>query len=227
MALAELDVRLPEGTWIHDVSTAHPEACFRVLAGMPDGDVGFALLSVTAPSLEPILEAMAAHEGLTDIESLRRDGDRALLRVETTAPLLLLSARAAGIPVEPPVEIRDGVACVAVRATRNRLSTLGEQLERFGLSYTVASVYDDVQAESLLSDRQADLLLAAVERGYYDTPRGCSLTELADEFGIAKSTCSETLHRAESRVVRQFVDRNLAPGGADTDRDERPPPGDG
>ncbi len=60
------------------------------------------------------------------------------------------------------------------------------------------------QAES---DRQATVLGAAVERGYDDTPRQCTLTELADALGVAKSTCSETLHRAEETVVKQFVER--------------------
>jgi predicted DNA binding protein len=49
------------------------------------------------------------------------------------------------------------------------------------------------------------VLLTAVECGYYDTPRECSLTELAGELGVAKSTCSETLHRIEEVVVKRFV----------------------
>jgi hypothetical protein len=28
---------------------------------------------------------------------------------------------------------------------------------------------------------------------------------IADELGIAKSTCSETLHRAEGKIIREFV----------------------
>jgi predicted DNA binding protein len=57
-----------------------------------------------------------------------------------------------------------------------------------------------------LTDRQRWLLHEAMERGYYDTPRRITLVELADELGIAKSTCSETLHRCEGRVMEQFVD---------------------
>jgi len=57
----------------------------------------------------------------------------------------------------------------------------------------------------LLTDRQRDLVVAAVQQGYYDTPRGSSLTELSDHLGMAKSTVSETLHRAEETVVKEFV----------------------
>jgi len=41
---------------------------------------------------------------------------------------------------------------------------------------------------------------------YYDTQREVSLSELANEFGIAKSTCSEVLHRAEGTIVKEFFD---------------------
>jgi len=57
----------------------------------------------------------------------------------------------------------------------------------------------------LLTDRQRELLLAAVDAGYYDTPRECSLTDLATELDMAKSTVSETLHRAEGTIIEEFV----------------------
>jgi hypothetical protein len=50
-----------------------------------------------------------------------------------------------------------------------------------------------------------DLVAGVGLDGYYDTPRDCPLTELADELEIAKSTCSGTLHRAEETIVKRFV----------------------
>lgn len=49
------------------------------------------------------------------------------------------------------------------------------------------------------------LLREAVERGYYDTPRRVTLVELAEELDIAKSTCSEILHRVEEQVLKRFL----------------------
>ncbi|MGK2230049.1 MAG: putative DNA binding protein, partial [Methanobacteriota archaeon] len=46
----------------------------------------------------------------------------------------------------------------------------------------------------------------AHELGYYDTPREISLSEVANEMDIAKSTCSEILHRAEGKVVSEFLE---------------------
>jgi predicted DNA binding protein len=92
-----------------------------------------------------------------------------------------------------------------VTAPQERLSTLAEQLDNFGIRYRVEYVRDQLHDESLLTDRQRRVVAAAVEAGYYDTPRDCSLTELADDLDIAKSTASETIRRATDRVVAQFL----------------------
>jgi predicted DNA binding protein len=83
------------------------------------------------------------------------------------------------------------------------------------MSYTLNRVYDAVGAPTLLTDQQRRLLVTAVELGYYDTPRECTLTELAEKVDLAKSTASVTLHRAEERVVKEFVAERL-------DVDEQP-----
>lgn len=108
MTQARLSVTLPEGVWITDVSTAHPEATFRVLAAMPGEDAGFGLVRITASDVESILEEMRAAEDVTSVSMLQRDEERAIVQFETTQPLLLLSARESRLPIELPVDIRTG-----------------------------------------------------------------------------------------------------------------------
>lgn len=211
MPLAQLRIDFPEGTWINEVSTAYPDATFEVLAVIPDDDVGIALIELTTPELAEVVRTMAHYPQLLDMEPVQQGDDHAIVRIETNAPLLLLAAQASGIPIELPVTIQDGEATVEFRASADRLSELGDELERFGFSYTVEILYENPVPETLLSERERDLLLSAVKHGYYDTPRTCSLTELAETVGIAKSTCSETLHRAESVVITRFVEQHLEP----------------
>jgi hypothetical protein len=222
MTQARLSVTLPDRTWIKDVSTSHPRATFRVLAAMPGEDSGFGLVSITAPDPGAVLEGMADHETLTRIDPLQWSEERVLVQFETPRPLLLFSARESGVPIELPMDISDGEAAVDVTASRDRLSVLGEQLDAFGLSFEVEFVRERVDAARLLTDRQRELLVEAVERGYYDTPRECTVTELAEAVGVAKSTCSETLHRAEERVVKRFVSE-LPDGVADVPEAEIEP----
>ena len=78
-------------------------------------------------------------------------------------------------------------------------------LESFEIQFDRLAITQSIDTESLLTDDQYEPLAAAVERGYYDTPRTCTLTELAEAVGLAKSPTSEKLHRAERTVLKQFV----------------------
>ncbi|WP_049923738.1 helix-turn-helix domain-containing protein [Halopiger djelfimassiliensis] len=57
-----------------------------------------------------------------------------------------------------------------------------------------------------LPDEQRDALHAAVEHGYYETPRRIELSELADLLDVPRSTLSYRLRRAEASLATAFVD---------------------
>lgn len=206
MPRAKLTLTPPEGVWIGDLSREHPEARLRILAALPDDEAGFGLIEVTAPDLEGVLSTMREIDHVSSFDLLQVHDDTALVQFETSNPVLLFPVRDSGVPLEMPFEIGDGEVHWEVTAPRERLSALGEQLDAFDIPFTVEYIRREIEAEALLTDRQRRLLDTAIELGYYDTPRTCSLTELADEMGIAKSTCSETLHRAEGKVIKQFVE---------------------
>lgn len=216
MPRARLRVDLPPGTWVADVSTAHPEVTIRVLAVFADGDgVGLARLSGPPADVERTLSAIDAAAGVTALDVLaRRDGE-ALIRFETITPVLARAAQAAGVPLEPPVTVADGHADLAVTVPPDRLSALGDSLDAAGLSFDLRAVTPAPDDDPALTDRQHDLLVAAAERGYYDTPRETSLTDLAAALDVAKSSLSETLHRAEGRLVAAYLDETTASRSAD------------
>ena len=56
-----------------------------------------------------------------------------------------------------------------------------------------------------LTDRQLETIETATELGYYAVPRQASLAAVADELGVANSTASELLRRAESRLMSRLV----------------------
>ncbi|WP_254862950.1 helix-turn-helix domain-containing protein [Halovivax gelatinilyticus] len=206
MAHATLSVTLPEHVWIAELSRDNPQATFRVLAGVPGENTGFALVRITADDPESVVESMATHDQITEITPAQLSDGEVTVHFETTAPLLLFSSQESGMPIELPVDIRNGEAEIDVTGSRERLSELADQLNAFGLQYRVEHVRERLHESQLLSERQKEIILAAVEEGYYDTPRCCTLTELADRLDIAKSTCSETLHRAEETIVKRFVE---------------------
>jgi len=205
MATAAFTITLPEGVWIGDLSRAHPEAEIRVLAALPDGEVGVGHVEILHSDAESIVEAMRAEDAVTAVEVFEiRDG-RALVQFRTTEPLLLVPIQRTGIPIQLPFTISNGELDWELTAPHERLSELGKLFEDLGIPFEVHHVQQNVDVRQLLTDTQSELLDEAIERGYYDTPRECTLTELAEHLDMAPSTISETLHRAEEKVVKEFA----------------------
>ena len=214
MPRATIAITPPEEIWVAAVSRSHPETRFRVLAAFPGERSGVALVEISGPDLESVLGDMADHPGLLDVDVMDAQTHSVLVRLETYQPVILDVLQDAGLPMEPPVDIEDGVATLEVTGPRERLSALVDGLEALGAPFEVRRVTRELDSGGLLTDRQRELLEAAVEAGYYATPREVTLTELADRLDVAQSTLSETLHRAESAVVRRYV-ADLPPAGTE------------
>ena len=64
----------------------------------------------------------------------------------------------------------------------------------------------------ILSPEQDSALRAAVEQGYYETPRAIETYELAEKLGVPGSTLSYRLRRAEAQLAAAYVKQTpLAP----------------
>lgn len=59
-----------------------------------------------------------------------------------------------------------------------------------------------------LTDRQVDAILLALDNGYYEQPRQTSVSDLASQTTVARSTYEEHLRKAENKLIKnagQFV----------------------
>jgi predicted DNA binding protein len=100
--------------------------------------------------------------------------------------------------------------------TRERLKQLLERLEDFGgatlLALTEVGAADLQMSMNLagvagtLTKRQLEVLLAAVNAGYYRSPREVSTENLAKAFGIGRTTLEEHLRKAQSKVLTSVMD---------------------
>ena len=61
-----------------------------------------------------------------------------------------------------------------------------------------------------LPPEQQAALRAAVDHGYYETPREVDVGELADRIDVPRSTLNHRLRRAEAHVMRQYVGEESA-----------------
>jgi DNA-binding CsgD family transcriptional regulator len=65
---------------------------------------------------------------------------------------------------------------------------------------------DDDRAIARLTDRQREVLEAAVELGYYEVPRQTTYAEIAEACDCTVGTVGEHLNRIEARIIGATVD---------------------
>lgn len=56
-----------------------------------------------------------------------------------------------------------------------------------------------------LTDKQLEVVRVAYSMGYYETPRNCTLEDLAEVFGISKAAVHMRLRGAEEKIIEELV----------------------
>ncbi|PSQ18909.1 DNA-binding protein [Halobacteriales archaeon QS_8_69_26] len=113
-----------------------------------------------------------------------------------------------GMVILTPVVYRDG--CVHVRLV-GETDAVGSAVEALpdAVEVDVREIgrlgFEADSAVAELTDRQREVLHAAMEMGYYETPRGTTHEAIAERLGVAPSTVSEHIKRAETRIIRRVL----------------------
>lgn len=113
------------------------------------------------------------------------------------------------IVVIPPITFNpDGTTDLTVVGTPADVSAAVEDLPK-GMRATVRSVGPYRRragsAESQLTDRQRTAVITAINHGYYNSPRDCTIEDVAAGLEIAPGTAAEHLRKAEATVLRHAL----------------------
>lgn len=115
--------------------------------------------------------------------------------------------------------IRDASLEVSITApTRDELERVIDALRKTGATVRLERIacsergsnaaFDRLGAEpdaDHLTEKQREAVVAAVEAGYYESPRKADLGDLAAELGVSRSAVSQRLNAVESKLVTAIV----------------------
>ncbi|SEV97059.1 helix-turn-helix domain-containing protein [Natrinema salifodinae] len=205
MISAKLRIQLPEGLWVSQISRTFPRATFRLLSGYRVEDTALELGETITDQPKDVVTEIYDHPSIETYELLESDERRALVKYETTDTALYDFVETLSVTIEFPIIVRDGWYEFDLTGTREELDRLQELLDASPLSYELLSLVRSQEADNLLTDRQREVLETAVRAGYFEIPRECTLSELADSLEIDKSTASTILRRGEARLIKSFV----------------------
>lgn len=188
-----------------DFSATHPGVEFRIQTSWPTEDKLLTIMEIKTPDSAAVLSLFDESPDIHKCETLYSDDQILLVRISTLEPPPHRAAQAVGGLPPFPLVIRNGWIISEINMTYDKLSELENRLEAAGIRYEVVSITQSTDVTGLLTDRQRQFISEAVKRGYYDSPRQCSLTELAASFDVSKPTASGIIHRAEERIIKEFI----------------------
>lgn len=94
------------------------------------------------------------------------------------------------------------------RNVHKELSEIGdvmvESVKRLDRGVSAAELSEITHRIHSLSSRQKEILLRAIEDGYYDSPRTCNVDQLAEADTAGMSTVAEHLRRGEAEVIKSI-----------------------
>jgi predicted DNA binding protein len=90
---------------------------------------------------------------------------------------------------------------------RDDLVEFRQSCEREDIPLTLRRLYNPSipKENKQITENQHEALLTAYKQGYFDVPRGVSMGELADQFGISDSAFSQRLRRGTSALIAEAL----------------------
>lgn len=202
---ARFRMSLADDLWVTDLSTRYPKATFRLLTGVPKGDRALELGEVRTDRPDAVTESIRSHPDIRTYDVVFLGESRAIAQYEAESKRLYEFLWNSSLPPEFPIVVENGEMEFDLTATRSQFDEFTAALTERDNRYELLSLVHTDDEESLLTDRQRECLRAALRAGYFEVPRECTLSELADDLAVDKSTASETIRRGQARILEEYL----------------------
>ncbi|ADQ65763.1 DNA binding protein [Halogeometricum borinquense DSM 11551] len=189
------------GGWLAELSTEFPADVFRLLATQLRDQGALVTLEVRTPDGGDVIQEFETTPEVGNVEVLHADSQVVLLQFLTKHSRAYDPLYESGCISIYPTTLQNGWFSVHVVAGHDSLSSYVEELTAAEIPYQVLSLSQSHDTATILTNRQRQFIETALEEGFYDDPRACTLTELAATLDIHKSAASRLRHRAESRLI--------------------------
>lgn len=91
--------------------------------------------------------------------------------------------------------------------SRKAIAEFREYCHDHGIPVTLTELHapQPLDATQRLTESQRDALVLAYERGYFDSPRGTTLKEIADDLEISQQALGARLRRGNRQLIEQTL----------------------
>jgi predicted DNA binding protein len=157
------------------------------------------------------IESISKLENFEITEIHEENDEGVLVSLFCTHPLAISAIELSNIHIHPPYGISEE------NGMELRISGLSKSVSRFIRLIRMVLPPDNISVqtfqkedsrsiwESILTDRQIEVLKHATRKGFYSMDRNVTLKQLADEMNMARSTYGEHIRRAEVEIMNKVM----------------------
>lgn len=92
-------------------------------------------------------------------------------------------------------------------SSKRKLDVIMKDLEKNDLEPRLISYEEG--SKLTLTDREREILLIALKKGYFEPDRQTSMKEVAEGLGVSTSSLRDVLRRGLKKIVKHYFDNNL------------------
>ena len=211
-----------DGCWTEAVHGEFPDVSATIIYSYRLTGTSITMIEATNVAegrVAPLVDWLDAHEVMTKAQLVSYHDARktAFISLEgdyqtDTEPVLNVLLRNNCFPTIPATVSNGREHWSVLASTHTEVSRTHEELRAIGsvevdalrqpdLGRLLTGLTEIKQAVQNLSPRQMEVLARAIEEGYYDSPRGCNIEDLAAQDSANTSTVGEHLRRSEAKIL--------------------------
>jgi predicted DNA binding protein len=199
----KLELRIPPKIWYGEFTRKHPELVVEQTNTMSVGSNDtLGEYEIYGPPVDWTNE-IAASSGVIEVESLDARPAYGRYQVRYRRSSLLALQTKFEVLARYPRTAKNGILECELIARRSHMRRAVEALAKAGNEPRLISLHrDSLRSVRLtLTPVQSALLRQALVLGYFEVPRGITLTQLAKKVSRSKSSVSRTLAVVERKLV--------------------------
>ena len=136
---------------------------------------------------------------------LPKDGEEGIIVVWNRHPISIAAIGFDGLHIVPPYTIDESGISITIRGLPDGISGFLKAARILLPPDSVKVVEMEIVDEkilNILTPKQLEATVTAVNSGYYNSPRSVTLNELSELSGVSRSTLQEHLTKAEASLMK-------------------------
>ena len=201
---------IPSSKWLSRFSFSYPSLQINMLSTLilskNQGSALFQIKGGKKKVLDNFWNEFCEFYDADKYTLVYRDATSILISVlSSDSPWVLHTLIEAHFVLLFPIKIRNGSISIELIAPRHKIDLIFNNPAWKNVDISIEQI-GQYCPDSLLSERQLNVLHLALQHGFFDIPRKTSLSGLAGGLKISPSALSENLRRINKKLAENYLD---------------------